>query len=76
MKRGGGGHTVPIKGLRLWWQNKLDGEVVTVSRRKKDAVRYGRALAKGFEVEHTTHRRDGVITEKNSYGKDAYPPKG
>ncbi len=74
MKRGGGVHTVPS-----WlggWCIKVDGEVVPVPLLKKDAVRYGRALARKLKVEHTIHRRDGVITEKNSYGKDAYPPKG
>jgi hypothetical protein len=26
-------------------------------------------------VEHTIHRGDGQISEKNSYGNDPHPPK-
>lgn len=74
MKRGGGVHTVPA--TAGGWCNTVDGRVVRVPLTKKDAVRHGRALARSLEVEHTIHRRDGVITAKNSYGKDAYPPKG
>ena len=33
-------------------------------------------IAMRLEVEHTIHREDGVITEKNSYGNDSFPPKG
>jgi hypothetical protein len=40
-----------------------------------DAVEAGREMARKLKVEHTIHRRDGVITEKNSYGNDPYPPK-
>ncbi len=35
----------------------------------------GRRLAEKLEVEHTIHRKDGVIGEKNSYGNDPVPPK-
>jgi len=73
MTRGGGVHTVPAKAGG--WCNKVNGRTVAVPLLKKDAVRYGRVLARKLEVEHTIHRRDGVITEKNSYGNDPYPPK-
>jgi hypothetical protein len=43
--------------------------------RKQDAVKDGRRLAQRLKVEHTVHRKDGVIGEKNSYGNDPNPPK-
>ena len=35
----------------------------------------GREIARGLRVEHTIHREDGQISEKNSYGADPCPPK-
>lgn len=57
------------------WVNKVNGEAVSGHRTKEDAVLVGRDIARELRVEHTVHRRDGVITEKNSYGSDPYPPK-
>ena len=38
-------------------------------------VAAGREIAKRLKVEQTIHRADGVITEKNSYGNDPFPPR-
>lgn len=76
MNRGGGVHTVPAEGTKKGWWNKVHGRVLSRHRTKETAVACGRAMAKELEVEHTIHRGDGVITEKNSYGNDAYPPRG
>jgi hypothetical protein len=73
MHRGEGVHTVPASGRG--WKNEVEGTVVGKYRLKERAVRAGRALARRLRVEHTIHRTDGVITEKNSYGNDPYPPK-
>lgn len=74
MKRGGGVHTVPAAEGNGWW-NKVDGKVVSRHRIKEVAEEAGRVIAKKLGVEHTIHRTDGVITEKNSYGNDPCPPK-
>ena len=37
--------------------------------------RGGREIAIRLRVEHSIHREDGAITEKNSYGNDPNPPK-
>ena len=74
MKRGGGIHTVPNKG-GAGWRNVLDGQPVTSFRTKRLAVLVGRDVARALKVEHTIHRKDGVISAKNSYGKDSYPPR-
>jgi hypothetical protein len=75
MKRGGGVHTVPGE-PGTGWYNKLDGEIVSKHRVKYEAVRAGKQIARVLNVEHTIHRADGVITEKNSYGADSFPPRG
>jgi hypothetical protein len=75
MKRGGGVHTVPAEG-RSGWYNKLDGAIMSRHRVKSLAVQAGREIARLLKVEHTIHRANGVITEKNSYGNDSYPPRG
>ncbi|HEU4993651.1 MAG TPA: DUF2188 domain-containing protein [Gemmatimonadaceae bacterium] len=74
MKRGGGVHTVPQL-EKKGWCNMLDGRVLSRHRHKDTAVEAGREIARKLEVEHTIHRADGVISEKNSYGDDPYPPK-
>jgi hypothetical protein len=74
MKRGGGVHTVPAKDAGGWW-NKVNGLVLSRHRLKKAAVTKGRAIARKRAVEHTIHRGDGVISAKNSYGNDPYPPR-
>lgn len=76
MNRGGGVHTVPAEGTTKGWWNKKDGRILSRHRTKETAVAAGRVMAKQLEVEHTIHRGDGVITKKNSYGNDAYPPRG
>jgi hypothetical protein len=76
MNRGGGVHTVPTEteGERKGWCNKVDGRVLSRHRTKEAAVTAGRVIAKKLEVEHTIHREDGMISEKNSYGNDPHPP--
>ena len=43
---------------------------------KAAAQATGREMAKDRGVEHVIKKMDGTIGEKNSYGKDSYPPKG
>jgi hypothetical protein len=74
MKRGGGVHTVPADNGK-GWVNKVDGKVQSSHRLKYVAVAAGREIATRLEVEHTIHREDGVIAEKNSYGNDPFPPR-
>lgn len=71
MKRGGGVHTVPEGN---GWANEENGRLVSSHRTKEAAVEAGRALARRERVEHTIHKMDGTIGEKNSYGNDPNPP--
>jgi hypothetical protein len=74
MRRGGGVHTVPSPVGGGWW-NERNGKVLSRHRVKRAAVAAGREIAKQLEEEHSIHREDGAITEKNSYGNDPNPPK-
>lgn len=74
MKRGGGVHTTPAV-TGGGWCNQSDGRVLSRHRLKRTAVAAGRAAARAQEVEHTIHRKDGRIAEKNSYGADPCPPR-
>ena len=41
---------------------------------KSDAVRFARGVAKNEGSDVYTHRRDGMIAQKDSYGSDSNPP--
>lgn len=41
-----------------------------------EAIQWATNVAKNQKTELYIHGRDGKIREKNSYGKDQYPPKG
>lgn len=74
MAKRSGVHTVP-NADGTGWVNKLDGEVVSRHQRKDAAVDRGRGIARREGTEHTIHRKDGRIGEKNSYGNDPFPPR-
>jgi len=74
MRRGGGVHTCP-RPEGSGWVNELDGKIMSRHRTKEVAVEAGREIAKRLKVEHSIHRADGAITEKNSYGNDPFPPR-
>lgn len=57
------------------WVNKLGGEVVSKHRTQENAAERGRQIAREHHTEHSIHRRNGTIGEKNSYGRDPLPPR-
>ena len=67
-------HTAP-KAEGSGWINSQNGKVLSRHRTKEVAVAAGREIAIGLKVEHTIHRTDGVISAKNSYGNDPFPPR-
>lgn len=60
-------HTVPWKRK---WANKvtLESGHRKVFRRKRDAIREGRKVARQTRAEHFIHRPDGSIRTRDSYG--------
>jgi hypothetical protein len=57
------------------WVNEVNGKILSRHRTKDVAVEAGREIARRLKVEHSIHRSDGVISEKNSYGNDPFPPR-
>jgi hypothetical protein len=60
------------------WANEVEGgeRASTVHSTKADAVARGRELAIAAKTEHVIHNMDGTIASRNSYGPDAFPPRG
>ena len=59
------------------WGNRREGSG-RVDRHydtKAEAERAGRATARRSETEQISHKRDGKIGERRSYGNDPHPPK-
>ena len=60
-----------------WAVRRAGSKRVTVTKRtQQEAFEAARDIARNQGLEVLTHRRDGKIRKKNSYGKDPYPPKG
>lgn len=74
MTRGGGVHTTPAP-RGAGWVNQSGGDVISRHRTKREAVAAGRSAARAQRTEHTIHRKDGRIGQKNSYGNDPFPPR-
>jgi hypothetical protein len=68
-------HTVPHNGQ---WANRTAGakRVFGVAPTKAAAETIGRGSAQQRGVEQISHRRDGTIGERRSYGNDPHPPRG
>lgn len=68
-------HIVPRDGN---WAVKGSGSkrATKVFSTQKEAIQQGREIARRNGSELLIHGRDGKIREKNTYGKDPYPPKG
>jgi len=60
------------------WESKREGggRASKVSETQKEAWDYSKSKAKESGGEAFLKGRDGKIRERNTYGKDAYPPKG
>lgn len=60
------------------WQVKgaNNSKATKVTETKKDAIDYGKGVAKNQHSELIIHGKDGKIQEKNTYGIDNCPPKG
>lgn len=68
-------HTVPHQG---GWANRTEGasRVFGSAPTKASAEAIGRASARSRGVEQISHRENGTIGERRSYGSDPYPPRG
>lgn len=60
------------------WGNINSGsqKIAKIYKTKTEAIDAGRKSAINQKAEHVIHSLDGKISQKNSYGKDPFPPKG
>ncbi|MEX2526739.1 MAG: DUF2188 domain-containing protein [Gemmatimonadota bacterium] len=68
-------HIIPTKD---GWAVKSAGasRATKVYVTQKEAIEAGRRIATKQRSELLIHGKDGRIREKNTYGRDPYPPKG
>jgi len=68
-------HVVPYQGS---WAVKGEGNsrVTSTHDTQSDAIDSARKIAQREHSELVIHRRDGTIRDKDSHGRDPYPPKG
>ncbi|WP_095587463.1 DUF2188 domain-containing protein [Actibacterium ureilyticum] len=70
-----GQHVVPRDGK--WSVRKAGSDRATRTfETQREAISEARRIARNQGTELYIHGRDGRIRERDSYGKDPYPPKG
>lgn len=59
------------------WAVKGEGNSrnTRVTDSKEEAVKYAREIARNKKTELVIHKKDGKISDKDSYGNDPHPPK-
>lgn len=69
-------HVIP--NLSKGWSVTRSGATRAVKRfeTKEAAIEYARGLSLSQEAELFVHRKDGTITERDSYNQDTQPPEG
>lgn len=60
------------------WQVKTDHaqRAIVRTNTQREAIDKARPIARHNESELVIHRPNGQIRDKDSYGRDPYPPKG
>ena len=60
------------------WQVKGEGNkrATAITNTQKAAINIATGIARNQKSELVIHGKNGRIREKNSYGKDPFPPKG
>lgn len=67
-------HVVPSDG---GWDVQVEGTRKTSHfETQNEAIKAGRSLARGNHSEHIVHGTDGRIRQRDSYGRDPFPPRG
>jgi len=68
-------HVVPHDG---GWAVRGEGnsKVTKEFETQREAIDYGRQIARNQESELLIHGRNGQIRERDSHGNDDFPPKG
>jgi ketosteroid isomerase-like protein len=76
MPKQGDVHVIHRKEQAKWVVEVEGGRARSSHATKAEAERAGRDLARKNKSELLIHRRDGKITERNTYGRDPRPSRG
>lgn len=76
MAKGKNQHVVPVKNQGWGVVGEGNERKTAIVPTKKEAEKIGREIAKNQKSEVLIHDKNGKIKERDSYGKDPYPPKG
>ncbi|MED3575853.1 DUF2188 domain-containing protein [Cytobacillus praedii] len=69
-------HVTPHTGGGFQVKGAGNTRATKVFNTQREAIAYGREIAKNQQSELVIHNLKGRIREKNSYGNDPYPPRG
>ncbi len=60
------------------WQVKRDGgqKASNICSTKKEATSVAREISRNQKTELQIHNRDGRISNRDSHGRDPFPPRG
>lgn len=75
MSKGKNQHVVPISGGGWGVRGENNSKLTSKHDTKADAIKAGKEIATNQHSELITHRQDGRIQSKDSYGNDPNPPK-
>ena len=65
-----------IKDKNGWKSKTENSQDEKHFKTKEETLKFAKEIAKESKVELIIHNKDGIISNKNSYGNDEYPPKG
>ncbi|MBN6185699.1 DUF2188 domain-containing protein [Aneurinibacillus sp. BA2021] len=69
-------HVTPHSGGGFQVKGAGNSKATKIFDTQREAIAYGREIAKNQQSELVIHNLKGRIREKNSYGNDSYPPRG
>jgi hypothetical protein len=68
-------HVVPTPSGKWGVRGEGNSKITKETSTQTQAIEIAREIAKNQGSEVVIHRKDGVIRDKDSYGKDPNPPK-
>jgi uncharacterized protein YdaT len=68
-------HVVPTPKGKWGVRGEGNSKITKETSTQTQAIEMAREIAKNQGSEVVFHRKDGTIRDKDSYGKDPYPPK-
>ena len=67
-------HVVPTPKGKWGVRGEGNSKITKETSTQTQAIDIARDIAKNQESEVVIHRKDGTIRDKDSYGKDPFPP--